>query len=105
MSAFVLPGLGQFVNKHILKGILVFLGTIAPFISLIVYVVYFYVTNLNNLMNSVSDNSVTELPFASISIPLVIALFLTSLFFYFYGAIDAYLVAAKLRQAEMDEQK
>jgi len=105
LSAFVLPGLGQFVNRQILKGIMVLMGTLLPFISLISYVVYFYVKNLTTLFDTIADTTATEFSFASISIPLVIALFLTSLLFYFYGAIDAYVVANNRIRKEFENNK
>lgn len=95
MSAFVLPGSGQFINGQIFKGVLVLLGSIVPFILILVHVFYFLYKNLSIVMDSMSSTgNVTEVP-PVISIPFVIGLVLCFLFFYFYGLIDAYIVASR----------
>jgi TM2 domain-containing membrane protein YozV len=96
LSAFVLPGMGQFVNGQILKGILVLIGTLAPLIMLVVHIILFFTKNFDIIWDSINNGGETAV-IPAISIPLVIGLFLTFLFFYFYGMIDAYIVARKKR--------
>ena len=95
LSLFVFPGTGQFVNKHIVKGILVLLGTVIPFVWLMVYLILFFQKNFSAIFDTISGTG-GNIAIPTISIPVVIILVVVFLSFYFYGIIDSYLVAVRL---------
>ena len=94
MSAFILPGMGQFVNGQIFKGIVVLIGTFAPLLALVTHIILFFTRNFDMIWDSF-NNASEPVNAPSISIPLVSGLVVAFLFFYFYGMIDAYVVAHK----------
>ncbi len=94
MSAFILPGMGQFVNGQIFKGIIFLVGTFGPLIALVTHIILFFTRNFDMIWDSF-NNASEPLTAPSISIRLVIGLLIAFLFFYFYGMIDAYIVAHK----------
>ncbi|MEQ8187818.1 MAG: hypothetical protein ABRQ39_07565 [Candidatus Eremiobacterota bacterium] len=97
MSAFILPGMGQFVNGQMFKGVIFLMGTFGPLIALVTHIILFFTRNFNMIWDSFNDVPATVTP-PSISIPLVIGLVIAFLFFYLYGMIDAYIVAHKKMQ-------
>lgn len=95
MSAFILPGLGQFVNKQILKGIIVMVGSIGTLLWLIIHVFSYLAKTFSLIFDTMSDGGSPADLAPSICIPLVIGLLLAFMFFYFYGLVDSYIVARR----------
>ena len=102
MSAFILPGMGQFVNGQIFKGIIFLIGTFGPLIALVTHIILFFTRNFDMIWDSF-NNATEPAALPSISIPLVIGLVAAFLFFYLYGMIDAYIVAHKKMQKNNQE--
>jgi TM2 domain-containing membrane protein YozV len=99
MSAFILPGTGQFVNGQPVKGTIVMIGTVGSLIALVTHLILFFSKNFDMIWSSF-NNTPEPAVAPSISIPLVIGLVMAFLFFYLYGMIDAYIVAQKKMQKD-----
>lgn len=99
-SAFIVPGLGQVLNKRIFKGIILMAMVFVLFSAIVFDLVILIIFHINDMKNADVENidNMIEKLFLEGDLSTLWILIIISIILWFYSIIDAFLGGLKIER-------